>query len=91
MGFTDAHIRAAREALGVRVDDTGARTVNRCATWMIDHPLADDMMAGYVGTSSSSQPHVVVEQRGRWTSITTVGCQQESRGDVFLPPVPPPR
>ena len=29
MGFTDAHIRSAREALNVRSDDTTARSINR--------------------------------------------------------------
>ncbi len=29
MGFSDAHIRRARQALNIRVDDTGARSINR--------------------------------------------------------------
>ena len=53
MGFTDVHIREALRVLNVSANDTNARSVSRCATWMIDNPLPQDATMPRFQTASS--------------------------------------
>eukprot|EP00094_Tigriopus_californicus_P005559 TCALIF_05356-PA protein Name:"Similar to HERC1 Probable E3 ubiquitin-protein ligase HERC1 (Homo sapiens)" AED:0.03 eAED:0.03 QI:0/0.90/0.58/1/0.81/0.83/12/0/1884 len=41
MGFTNSQISRAMTSLDINGYDTSARTINRCASWMIDNPPSD--------------------------------------------------
>jgi len=74
MGFDDEHISAAIYASNVSEEDSSA-SINRCATWMIEHPRGPQDPTSFFTRATSELPRALVERRGRITSTTWSGPQ----------------
>eukprot|EP00095_Tigriopus_kingsejongensis_P011159 maker-scaffold259_size234575-snap-gene-1.23 protein:Tk11159 transcript:maker-scaffold259_size234575-snap-gene-1.23-mRNA-1 annotation:"vomeronasal type-2 receptor 26-like" len=68
MGFSNTHISRALAALNINSFDTSAPAINRCASWMIDHPLPDMSTYSMERLRSRGRPPFERGSRG-WSDI----------------------